>query len=253
MRAILAAIIAAQALALPAGAATADPPSCAVPQDLLFTDSTLAKVAATLKKDRKLTIAVLGSGSSTLAGPDGVLFAYPVRLEAALGQKLSGISLKVVTKAKSAQTAADMRRSIQTTFIEDKPDLVIWQTGTVDAMRRIAPDEFRNTVDAGVAALQRRGADVVLMNMQYSPRTESMIAVGPYLDAMRATSQQREVPLFDRFAIMRYWADHGAFDFYAPGRDTGLARRVHDCIGRALATFIIEAGHLQSYETRNGQ
>jgi len=37
-----------------------------------------------------------------------------------------------------------------------KPTLVIWQTGTVDAMRSVDPDDFRGAVDDGVAALQRR-------------------------------------------------------------------------------------------------
>jgi hypothetical protein len=86
------------------------------------------------------------------------------------------------------------------------------------------------------------------MNMQYSPRTESMIALAPYADDMRAAAQQREVPLFDRFAIMRYWADEGAFDFYGAERDTGLAQKVHDCLGRALGTFVIAAAHIQSFE-----
>ena len=58
-------------------------------------------------------------------------------------------------------------------LLEDKrPTLVIWQTGTVDAMRSVDPDDFRAAVDEGVAALQKAGTDVILMNLQYSPRTE---------------------------------------------------------------------------------
>jgi len=86
------------------------------------------------------------------------------------------------------------------------------------------------------------------MNMQYSPRTESMIAVGPYSDTMRVVAQQRSVPLFDRLGIMRYWSDHGAFDLYAAGKDDVLAHRVHDCIGRAIAELVVESGRLQRIE-----
>jgi hypothetical protein len=91
------------------------------------------------------------------------------------------------------------------------------------------------------------------MNMQYSPRTESMIPVGPYVDEMRAVAQQRDVPLFDRFAIMRYWSDEGAFDFYAAGKDNGLAQRVHDCLGRAIGALVIEDGHLQPFVNKSSQ
>ena len=50
------------------------------------------------------------------------------------------------------------------------------------------------------------------MNLQYSPRTETMISAPPYLDNMRVVAQQHDVPLFDRFAIMRQWNDSGVFD-----------------------------------------
>jgi hypothetical protein len=196
---------------------------------------------------------VFGTGSSTLAGPDGVAMAYPARLEAALNQKLLGTTVKVTTLTKSGQTADMMRRNMKDLLIDAKPDLVIWQTGTVDAIRRVEPDDFRAALDSGMEILHAAGADVVLMNMQYSPRTESMIPIGPYVDDMRAVAQLREVPLFDRFAIMHYWADEGAFDFYAAGKDNGLAQRVHDCLGRAIAALVIEDGHLQPFAGKSGQ
>ncbi len=248
MRALLAAMAAAVILAGKAWAG--DPPSCAVPDYLLFGENSLTRVAKAVAEQHQLTIAVVGSGSSTLAGPDGTNYAYPARLELLLNQKLRGVAVKVVPRLKSGQTADDMNRGIKSLLIDEKPDLVIWQTGTVDAMRRVGPDEFRSTLEDGISKLQSGGTDVILMNMQYSPRTESMIAVGPYADNMRAAAQQREVPLFDRFAIMHYWAEEGAFDFSAAGRDNGLARRVHDCIGRAVAELIIETGHLHKYEDK---
>ena len=130
-------------------------------------------------------------------------------------------------------------------LVEDKkPTLVIWQTGTVDAMRSIDPDDFRSAVDEGVAALQKAGADVVLMNMQYSPRTETMISVPPYLDNLRVVAQQHDIPLFDRFAIMHQWNDQGDFDLFSASHGIELAKRVHDCLGRALSKFVIDAAHI---------
>jgi ABC-type amino acid transport substrate-binding protein len=246
MKALFAAL-----LAVLAGAAlAADPPSCAVPDYFLSGDNSLKRVSAAVVKLHRLTIAVFGTGSSTLAGADGPSIAYPSRLNVALNQKLSKVDVKVVSQTRNGQTADAMRRGMKDLLGAEQPNLVIWQTGTVDAIRRVELDEFRAALEAGVDTLQAGGADVILMNMQYSPRTESMIQVGPYADDMRAVAQQREVPLFDRFAIMRYWADEGAFDFYAAGRDTGLAQRVHDCMGRAIGRLVIATGHLQSFENK---
>ena len=251
MRAFIIGVLATVAVA--GRAFAADPPSCAVPDYLLFSDNNLKQVAAAVGKQRKLSIVVFGTGSSTLAGPDGTAIAYPARLEVALNQRLAGTAIKIASRTKSGQTADMMRRNMKDLLIDERPDLVIWQTGTVDAIRRVEPDEFRAALDAGVDVLQAAGADVILMNMQYSPRTESMIPGGPYVDDMRAVAQLKEVPLFDRFAIMHYWADQGAFDLYAAGKDNGLAQRVHDCLGRAIASLVIADGHLQPPAVKSGQ
>jgi lysophospholipase L1-like esterase len=219
--------------------------ACEIPRSLLFGTNELRHVAESVQRDRKLTIAVVGSGSSILAGPEGPASAYPARLEAALKQRLPGTEIKVVTLVRSRMSAEDMAQGMAKLLADEKPNLVIWQTGTLDAIRRIDPDEFRTALEAGVETLQKGGADVILMNMQYSPRTDIMVALGPYADNMRVVAQQHELPLFDRLAIMRQWSDSGAFDLYAAGKDNVLAHRVHDCIGRGIAAMIIDAAHLR--------
>ena len=96
---------------------------------------------------------------------------------------------------------------------------MVWQTGTYDAVRGTDPEEFRASVSDGVEKLQEGGADVVLVNMQYSPRTESIVAIGAYADGIRWVSREREVPVFDRLAIMRHWYDAGQFDLYKATKD----------------------------------
>jgi hypothetical protein len=142
------------------------------------------------------------------------------------------------------KTAEEVAGGFVKLLEEKKPTLVIWQTGTVDAIRSIDPDDFRGAVGEGVAALQRAGADVVLMNLQYSPRTETMISAPPYLDNLRVVAQEHDVPLFDRFAIMHQWNDQGDFDLFSASHGTELAKRVHDCLGRALSKFVIDAARI---------
>jgi lysophospholipase L1-like esterase len=250
MRLIGAAILAATIWLVPDGARAALTGACAVPDYLLASDYRLRRVAASAEKQKSLRIAVVGTGSSALAGPDGPRSAYPARLEAALAARLPGFDIKVVTLVRSRLTAKDLARNMSRVVDDEKPDLVIWQTGTIDAIRRIDQEEFKLALDQGIERLQKSQTDVILMNMQYSPRTESMIAVGPFSDTMRVVAQQRGVPLFDRLGIMRYWSDHGAFDLYAAGKDDVLAHRVHDCIGRAIAGLIVESGRLQRIEER---
>jgi lysophospholipase L1-like esterase len=193
---------------------------------------------------------VIGTGSSGLPGPDGARFAYPARLEAVLRKLLPGTDIKVTAHVQSRKNTADMAAALTDILSTDKPALVIWQAGTVDALNGIEPEEFHNSLEGGVEAITSAGADVILMNMQYSPRTESMLDVSAYADAMRFVAQQHSALLFDRLGIMRYWNDAGTFDLYAATKNYDMARHVHDCIGRGLASQIINAAHLAPEESK---
>jgi hypothetical protein len=218
------------------------PPTCEVPAYMLTTESALPKVAEAIKSRRPLDILVVGSRSSTINTSDGS--AYPGRLQAILSEKLPGVAVNVSVELQVKKTAEEVAVGFVKLVEAKRPTLVIWQTGTVDAMRSIDPDDFRGAVEDGVVALQKAGTDVVLMNLQYSPRTETMISAPPYLDNMRVVAQSHDVPLFDRFAMMRHWSEQGDFDLFSAAHGLELAKRVHDCLGRALSKFVIDAARV---------
>jgi hypothetical protein len=108
-------------------------------------------------------------------------------------------------------------------------------------MQAIDTDQFKAALDHGIKLAHSAGADIILVNAQYSPRTESMIALGAYAEIMRWVALQQEAPVFDRFAIMKLWSDLGTFDLYSATKKLDMAERVHDCIGRLLADLVIES------------
>jgi lysophospholipase L1-like esterase len=221
-----------------AGPALADHPAeCTVARHLLDRSFSLPHVAKALA-GRKLSVLVVGAGSSVLPGPAGASKAYPARLQAALKDAWPGVTVTVATDVKSRRTAAAMLQAMPKALAAAKPQLVIWQTGTVDAMLAADPDQFSDTLEAGIALARKAGADVILVNAQYSPRTESMIALSTYTEEIRWVALQHNVPLFDRLAIMKLWAELGTFDFMGARNKLDTALRVHDCIGRLLADLV---------------
>jgi lysophospholipase L1-like esterase len=231
----------------------AESPDCAVTAHLAGAEYPLPRVAAAIDQTRQLDILVVGAGSSTLAGPGGSDLAYPARLEVILSKRWPGVKTKVATNVKPRRSAAEMEETFEKILMEEKPRLVIWQSGTVDAITGVDPEEYRTTLEEGVEALHAGGADVVLMNMQYSPRTESMIAIHAYADNMRLVSQQREVPLLDRFSIMKHWSEVGTFDLYAATRKLEMAARIHDCIAQLLADLIHDGVKLSREQAKPNQ
>jgi lysophospholipase L1-like esterase len=217
----------------------AENPDCAVAAHLAAAvEYPLPRATAAIDRTRALDIVVVGAGSSMLAGPGGADLAYPARLQAVLSKRLPGVKTKVVTNVKSRRSAAEMTEGLDKLLMEEKPVLVIWQSGTVDAITGVDPEDYRATLEEGVELLHSGGADVVLMNMQYSPRTDSMIAIQAYADNMRLVAQQRGVPLLDRFAIMRHWSELGTFDLSSTTRKMETAARIHECLAQLLADVI---------------
>jgi hypothetical protein len=229
-----------------------DPAECRVAEKLLESSFRLPQVARALVKKR-LNVLVIGAGSSQLPGSNGVANAYPARLEHALAQQLPGVEIKFTTDVKAKRTAAEMVKALPAALSAAKPELLVWQTGTVDAMLAIDPDQFSQALDAGINIAHSAGADVVLINAQYSPRTESMIALGTYAEDMRWVALQHEIPLFDRLSIMKLWSGLGTFDLYSATKKLDIAERVHDCIGRLLADLVVAAAKPEELPTNGSR
>jgi len=229
------------ALGVLAGPVRADMPAeCRVARHLVDDTPRLSGAAAAIAA-KHLNVLVLGAGSSVLPGKGGENLAYPERLRLALAEELPGVAVTLATDVTPHRTATAMVESLAADLAKARPDLLVWQTGTVDAMEGADQDQFNQALDKGITIAKTAGADTVLINAQYSPRTESIIALGNYAEIMRWVAVQHEIPLFDRYAVMKTWADLGIFDFNVATKKLDMAERVHDCIGRLLADLVIEA------------
>ncbi len=116
---------------------------CHAAQAQIENDFPLPQVTKAIKK-KQLDILVVGAGSSTLPGANGTNNAYPARLQAALTEKLPGVTVKVTTEVKSGRTALESLKPIATALKATKPALLIWQSGTVDAMQSGGTRHFQH-------------------------------------------------------------------------------------------------------------
>ena len=162
-----------------AGAPRGPGDACAVAGHLLSGRRRLPRVAAAIK-GQEAENRRGGTGSSTLPGADGPAAAYPARLEAALQRSCPASRSKVISLAKPRQTPRKWRAAFAEGSGDRKAELVIWQTGTVDAMRGVDTDEFRRRSERRRDSCRRR-----------SGRHPHEPAVQP---AHRASSRPRPTP-----------------------------------------------------------
>jgi hypothetical protein len=228
------------AIAAPASYAAGLDERCAVPAELIETSAALPRAALAIKRGRLDLVVLSGAPAQTAAGG---LHKYPFYLEQTLRDRLRDVEVRVFSRAEPRRTVMEIMAGLPQLIEELKPALVVWQSGTIEALRGIDPDGYGRKLDSAVEMVQQRGADVLLINPQFSPRTDFMIDSTSYTEHMRWVAQTRDVPFFNRFEVMRHWSESGAFDLAAV-RDNGTFEQVHRCIGQLLGDIIVHAAAL---------
>jgi acyl-CoA thioesterase I len=224
-----------------ASTARAGAPDCGVPAELVEDEPRLPAMAERLRAKQPITIVAIGGATTagTAAG-NAAETAYPRRLEAALRHRYPDVPITVVNKGVSRQTTQQMVDRFARDVYALAPTLVIWETGTFDAAESVDVEVFAGALEAGLGDLREHQVDTMLMNMQYSRSTASVINFEPYLDAMQHTADVADVYLFRRFEMMKYWSENGVFNFanVPPEGRAPLAAAVYECIAQRLADAI---------------
>lgn len=185
--------------------------SCKVPKELVNFAAPLPNLVRALSTQRAAKIVTLGSSSTAGSGASSPNASYPARLDADLDSRYRGHEFQVTNLGAGGQLASDMLERLEVEVIPQTPALVIWQTGVNDAIQDVGVDKFRETLKSGVEQLKAAGIDVILVDMQYYPRSERVAGYGDYLAAMRQVADEEKIPLFRRFLIMKHFLKTGQF------------------------------------------
>jgi acyl-CoA thioesterase I len=237
------AIAAAAYGAAPPGQSGAERPACHVPPNIVEAAPNLPNLTGAIHSKKPVRIVVIGGGSTkgVAAGPPEN--AYPSRLQTALEKRFPHVPMTVVNLGMPRQTARQMVERFPTEVSEDEPALIIWEVGITDAVRGVDVDDFTAALQAGIDLTKNRAIDLMLVDMQFSRRTTTVIDFDRYLDTIHRVGELNGIYVFPRFAVMRNWSDEKVFDYddVPDGERARLAAQVYDCLGRALATVIAKA------------
>jgi lysophospholipase L1-like esterase len=184
---------------------------CLPPKGGLKSMGSLPHVAKKLAAGQPVVIIAFGSSSTQGYGSTAPEFTYPNRLAAQLRRQYPGADITVINAGRGGEDAPEMMKRLQTSVIDAHPDLVIWQVGTNAVLRNLDPTETANMVEDGVARIQAAGADLVLVDLQYSPRvTEHAESAGKMVKLLSKIAELRHVGIFPRFEVMRDWHERQA-------------------------------------------
>ncbi len=261
---ILAACLLGVGLAGTAGAAS--PSTCEAPDDAAGAVTALPHVAAALQPGS--TLHVLAVGSATIFGPQAAFapgtlpsqgstppvkpidgpasdLAFPQQMAKALEASVPGTKVEISVRGGRGGSAAEMLNLIRQALAEGTYQLVIWQTGTIEAVRNTPPGDFAETLVAGVEAVQTANADLVLIDPQFRRFLQTNSNLEPYEDAFQQVASMQGVLLFRRFDLMRGWANDGQIDLErTPKADRiRIVEQLHACLGAQLARMVLAGAH----------
>lgn len=242
---------------------------CAAADDVSGSITPLPHVAAALKAGG--TLRILAVGSATMFGPDASLVpgtmtsqllgntapaipstptplnqeasdrAFPRQMARAIQAAVPRLNVQVVVRGGRGMSAADMLGSMQMELAQGRYQLILWQTGTVEAVRNTPPGDFAQTLSAGVEAAEAAEADLVLIDPQYSRFLQANSNLDPYAQAMQQAAAMPGVLLFRRFDLMRSWANDGQIDLERTPRSERkqIVDTLHACLGARLARAVL--------------
>lgn len=234
----------------------------------------LPEVARALQPGR--TLNVLAIGSATMFGPEASLApgtitsqslgdgapvtvaetrifskeaserAFPRQMVQNLKALVPGADVQITVRGGRGLLATDMLALMRTELASGTFQLVIWQTGTVEAVRNLPPGEFGQTLSDGVEIAQAAHADMVLIDPQYSRFLQTNSNLDPYIQALQQVASLPGVVLFRRFDLMRNWANDGHIDLERTARvdRQRVIEALHACLGRHLARLVLDTARM---------
>jgi lysophospholipase L1-like esterase len=184
---------------------------CLPPKGGIHPMGTLPHVAAKLASGKPVVIVAFGSSTTEGYGATAPEFTYPNRLAAQLRRRYPTANITVINSGHGGEDAPEMIKRLQSSVIDVHPDLVIWQVGTNAVLRNLDPDETAKMVEDGVTRIQAAGSDVVLVDLQYSPRvTEHPENASRMVKLLGRVARLRHIGIFPRFEVMRDWHERQA-------------------------------------------
>ena len=184
-------------------------------------------------------VLAIGSSSTVGVGASRPSATYVARLETDLEGAAKGLDFDVVGRGLSGEVAEGQSARMKQTVEEVRPELVIWQVGTNDAIRHVDLDSFKSCLRRTLAWLRENKIDVVLVDPQYGDKLASDAYYEQVVVAIAEVAREARVLLVDRFEAMKELARERGDRFYLTADDLHLNDTGHRCMAEQLARAII--------------
>lgn len=183
-------------------------------------------------------VLAIGSSSTQGIGASSPAASYPSRLQFALARRFPGAEVEVINAGKAGETADRTLERLNIELDRIKPDLVLWQVGTNDALNgAVSEPKFEAVVERGISSIERHKSDLLLVDPQFIRKVVDPARYERFVQTLERVAEKEHICLFSRYHLMKMLADSsdsGVEPLLAPDglhmNDAGYA-----CIAERLA------------------
>lgn len=221
----------------PAAACPAALPAAAERMSLDVTEAHVARREA-------VRVLAIGSSSTEGIGASAPDRTYPHLLQQSLRAAWRGTPVEVTNAGIGGETAdqtlARLAEALNQTV---KPDLVIWQVGTNDAITGGSEAAFRVRLEQGIALVRAAGSDLIILDQQYYPAIPDHARYERFVGLVATVATGAEVPVFSRYALMKDWnrQDPGLLAGMLSSDKFHMGDQGYACLAQALGRDIQDA------------
>lgn len=178
--------------------------SCNAPAADIATAVPLPRLQAEIEGRKVIRVLAIGSSSTVGLGASSPNLNYPSQLETILEKTFKGLDVVIINRGVSGEVASATADRMKTLVGMEKPNLVLWQVGTNDALMRVPVADFIQTVRDTVRWLKDRGVDTVLVGLQYALKVSQDNHYKDVRTALRDIATSENVLLVRRYEAMEF-------------------------------------------------
>ncbi|AHB49671.1 GDSL family lipase [Hyphomicrobium nitrativorans NL23] len=160
----------------------------------------LPSVRRALMEQRPARIVSLGPSSVLSADTSSPIASYPSELERDL--EASGVDVEIIARTQEGAVAGDAAERLKAEVTRLRPDLLVWQVGTNDAVARLDADGFADRLRETLGWLASHKIDVVLVDPQYVARLSDDEGYTGIVDRVAAVASEKHVLRVNRYDAM---------------------------------------------------
>jgi lysophospholipase L1-like esterase len=192
-----------------------------------------------LRNRQSVNVLAIGSSTTVGIGASKPSATYVAKLESDLDGAFRGLNFEVVGRGKSGEEAEGQSARMKREVEEVKPDLVVWQVGTNDAIDHVEIENFKNCLRRTLAWLRDNRIDVVLVDPQYGDELTKNTYYQQVVAAIVDVAREARVLLVDRFQAMKELSREHGDRFYLTSDNLHMNDTGHRCMAEQLARAIV--------------